>query len=172
MNKVADDWVIVGRFGRVHGIKGFISVNSYTEPLTNILNYQGWHAYINKVWQPIKLLDAEVTTKYVLVKVEGFSERELAMNLTNCDIRVHKEQLPKLESGEFYWHELLGLEVVNQQGNNFGKVVGILPTGSNDVLVVQGNENKQYLIPYLLGRFIVDINLKEQRIITDWDIDF
>ncbi len=169
---MADDWVIVGRFGRVHGIKGFISVNSYTEPLTNILNYQGWHAYINKVWQPIKLLDAEVTTKYVLVKVEGFSERELAMNLTNCDIRVHKEQLPKLESGEFYWHELLGLEVVNQQGNNFGKVVGILPTGSNDVLVVQGNENKQYLIPYLLGRFIVDINLKEQRIITDWDIDF
>ncbi|WP_419421132.1 ribosome maturation factor RimM [Legionella sp. D16C41] len=172
-NVVDDDWIIVGRFGRAHGIKGFISVNSYTEPRTNILNYQGWYAYINKNWQPVQLIDVEVTDKHILVKVEKFSERELAMSLTNCEIRVHKEQLPSLNPGEFYWHQLLGLEVFSQQGEHFGKVVEILPTGSNDVLVVEGEDkSKQVLIPYLLNQFIIDINLENQRIIVDWDTNF
>ncbi|STX27828.1 16S rRNA-processing protein RimM [Legionella beliardensis] len=170
---MVDDWIIVGRFGRVHGIKGFISVNSFTEPRTNILNYQGWHAYINRAWQPVNLLNVDITDKHVLVRVEGFSERELAMTLTNCDIRVHKDQLPKLSPDEFYWHELLGLEVINKQGEHFGRVADILPTGSNDVLLVQKDgESKQHLIPYVQGQFIIEIDLKQQRIIVDWDIDF
>jgi 16S rRNA processing protein RimM len=170
---VVDDWIIVGRFGRVHGIKGFISVNSCTEPPTNILNYQEWQAYINKVWQPMHLLDVEVTDKCILVKVEGFNDRELAMTLTNCNIRVHKDQLPTLNSGEFYWYELLDLRVINKQGDYFGKVVEIIPTGSNDVLLVQEDgKSKQHLIPYLQGEFIIEINLKQQYIVVDWDISF
>ena len=48
------DWVVVGRFGRAHGIKGFITVHSFTEPRDNILRYTDWHVYINKQWQPLK----------------------------------------------------------------------------------------------------------------------
>lgn len=170
---MVDDWVIVGRFGRAHGIKGFILVNSYTDPRTNILDYDGWQVYFDKTWQPVQLLNVEIHDKHILVKVKGFSERELAMTLTNCDIRVPKDQLPTLKKDEFYWHDLIGLQVINQEGKPFGQVTEILPTGSNDVLVIQGEtDSKPYLIPYLLGQFIIDINLEIKQIIVDWDFDF
>ena len=49
-----EDWVIVGRFGRPHGIKGFVSVYSFTEPNDNILSYSDWHVFLNSQWQAIK----------------------------------------------------------------------------------------------------------------------
>lgn len=164
------DRIVVGRFGRVHGIKGFITVHSFTEPRDNILHYTQWHAFINKQWQPLNLLRVEVNDKHILARVEGFADREQVMTLTNVEIAVDKEQLPELESGEYYWHQLVGMQVVNQQGDSLGEVVEILATGSNDVLVVSGK--KRQLIPYLPGRSIINVNDDERLIVVDWDTDF
>lgn len=165
-----EHWVIIGRFGRPHGIKGFVTVHSFTEPRDNILRYTDWHAYVNKQWQPIKLLCVETHDKGIVAQVEGYPEREAVARLTNSDIAVHKDQLAKLEPGEYYWHQLIGMSVVNDQGQSFGKVIEVIPTGANDVLVVQGE--KRYLIPYLPGQFILDINDSQQLITVDWDVDF
>jgi 16S rRNA processing protein RimM len=62
------------------------------------------------------------------------------------------------------------MKVINQQGQIFGQVVEVMPTGSNDVLVVQGE--KRHLIPYLPGQFIIEINDESQTITVDWDMDF
>ncbi|CEK09554.1 ribosome maturation factor RimM [Legionella hackeliae] len=169
MDKVTDR-IVVGRFGRPHGIKGFITVHSFTDPRDNILRYTDWHAYINKRWQPLKLLRVEVNEKFILAQVEGYSEREQVAALTNTDIAVSRDQLPPLEEGEFYWHDLIGMKVVNQQGILLGTVVEIMPTGANDVLVVEGE--KRYLVPYLPGQFVADINTSQQLITVDWDADF
>lgn len=169
MDKVTDR-IIVGRFGRPHGIKGFITVHSFTEPRDNILRYTDWHAYINRQWQPLKLLRVEINDKSILALVEGYKEREQAAALTNVEIAVDRAQLPSLEEGEYYWHDLIGMQVVNQQGLLLGTVVEIMPTGANDVLVVEGN--KRYLVPYLLDKFISDINTNQRTITVDWDADF
>lgn len=163
-------WVVIGRFGRVHGIKGLITIHSHTEPRENILGYTGWHAFINNQWQLLKLLHTEVTDKHILVQVDGYDGREQVAHLTNVEIGVHKEQLPELDSGEFYWHQLVGMSVVNQQGESLGNVVEIIPTGSNDVLVVEGE--KRQLIPYLPTQTIIDVNLTRQQIVVEWDSDF
>lgn len=164
------NWIVVGRFGRVHGIKGLITIHSHTEPRDNILSYSHWHAYINNQWQALKLLHTEVTDKHILVQVDGYDGREQVASLTNVNIGVRKEQLPELESGEFYWHQLIGMSVVNQQGESLGKVVEIIPTGSNDVLVVEGE--KRQLIPWLLSQTIIDVNATQQQIVVEWDPDF
>ncbi|MDI1352168.1 MAG: ribosome maturation factor RimM [bacterium] len=164
------DWVIIGRFGRPHGIKGFVTVHSFTEPRDNILRYSDWYAYVNYTWTPVKLLSVEVHNKAIVAQVEGFPERESVAQLTNVDIAVSKEQLAELAPGEYYWHQLIGMTVLNQNGDSFGKVVEVMPTGANDVLVVQGD--KKHLIPYLPGQFIININDKEQVITVDWDLDF
>lgn len=83
---------------------------------------------------------------------------------------MQREQLAELEPGEYYWHQLIGMTVVNTKGESFGKVVEILPTGANDVLVVQGE--KKHLIPYLPGQFVLDINDSQHLITVDWDLDF
>ncbi len=165
-----EDWVIVGRFGRPHGIKGLVTVYSFTEPNDNILSYSDWHAYLNYSWQPIKVLSVQIHTKSIVAQIEGFSEREAVARLTNVEIAIHKAQLATLAAGEYYWHQLVGMKVINQQGLSFGQVIEVMPTGSNDVLVVQGE--KRYLIPYLLGQFIIEIDDKTQTITVDWDMDF
>lgn len=166
----ANDWVIVGRFGRPHGVKGFITVNSFTEPRENILRYTDWHGFISKQWQPLTLSHVEVNNKSILAKVEGYGEREQVTALTNVDIAIRREALPELSPGEFYWYELLGMSVTNLDGKNLGSVVEIMPTGANDVLVIDGE--KRHLIPYVPEIFIRSVD-KSKRIITvDWDEDF
>lgn len=169
MNNQAN-WVVIGKFGRPHGIKGFVTVHSFTEPRDNILGYTDWHAFLNHQWQPVKLLHVEVHNKTIVAQIEGYPERELAAHLTNVEIAVQKSQLASLEPGEYYWHQLVGMDVINQKGQSFGKVMEIMPTGSNDVLVVQGE--KRHLIPYLPGQFIINIDDSQQVITVDWDVDF
>ena len=165
-----EHWVVIGRFGRPHGIKGFISIYSFTDPRDNILSYSDWHALINNAWQPIKLLSAQANNKNIVAQIEGFSERELVARLTNAEIAIHKKQLAPLAAGEYYWHQLIGMDVVGKQGQPFGTVVEIMPTGSNDVLVVQGD--KRHLIPYLPGQFVVSVDDTTRVIVVDWDLDF
>lgn len=168
--RASSDWIVVGRFGRAHGIKGLISVHSFTEPPANLLNYTDWHAYITKHWQPVTILRSEVNQKSILVQIEGYPEREQVAHLANVEIAINSDQLPLLKAGEYYWHELIGMQVVNQQGQFLGRVTEIMPTGANDVLVVEGE--KHYLIPYLPGQFILDIDVSQAIIRVDWDIDF
>lgn len=169
MNNQAN-WVVIGRFGRPHGIKGFVTVHSFTEPRDNILRYTDWHAFINNQWQPVKALRVEIHNKAIVAQIDGYPERELASRLTNIEIAVNKEQLAQLEPGEYYWHQLIGMQVVNEKGDVFGQVTEVMPTGANDVLIVEGE--KRYLIPYLPDQFILNINDSERIITVDWDLDF
>ncbi|CEG58085.1 ribosome maturation factor RimM [Legionella fallonii] len=164
------NWVVIGRFGRPHGVKGFITVQSFTEPRDNILRYTDWHVLLNNTWQLIKILSVEVHNKAIIATIEGYPEREMVASLTNVEIAIKKEQLAALEPGEYYWHQLIGMKVVNPKGESFGVVTEIMPTGANDVLVVQGE--KRHLIPYLPEQFIIEINESQQVITVDWDVDF
>ncbi len=165
-----NDWVIIGRFGRPHGIKGLVTVVSFTEPRDNIMSYTHWHAFINQQWQPLTLLHLEMNNKFILTQVEGYHEREDVTRLTNIDIAVKRKQLPVLQQGEYYWDQLLGMQVVNQQGVLLGKVQEIMPTGANDVLIVVGE--KRHLIPYLPGRCVIEVDDSQRVITVDWDADF
>lgn len=165
-----EDWIIIGRFGRPHGVKGLVTVYSFTDPRDNILNYIAWHAFINNCWQPINVLSAQIHNKTIVAQIEGFPEREMVARLTNVEIAIHKNQLEPLAPGEYYWHQLIGMRVINQQGLSFGEVIEVMPTGSNDVLVVKGK--KRHLIPYLPGQFITHIDSDTHTITVDWDMDF
>ncbi len=169
MNKDSD-WVVIGRFGRSHGIKGLITVISFTEPRDNILQYKYWHAHLNHQWQPLKLSHLERNHKFILAAVENFDTREEVARLTNVEIAIPSTELPVLQAGEYYWHELHGMQVVTTEGMLLGQVTEILATGSNDVLVVEGE--KRHLLPYLPGKTVIEINDSQRLITVDWDVDF
>ena len=165
------DWVVVGRFGRPHGIKGLITIVSFTEPRENILQYTDWHIVgSSNQWQPITLLHTEVNNKFVLAEVEGYDSREQVASLTNREIAVIRAQLKNLGPDEYYWHQLVGMTVVNQTGVSAGIVDDIMATGSNDVMVVLGDRRR--LIPYLPGDVVLNIDDINRVITVDWDLDF
>ncbi len=84
--------------------------------------------------------------------------------------------MPQLPEGEFYWNDLIGLEVINQDGLVFGKVKNLLETGANDCIIVEPSlnsyDNQERILPYLQPEVITDINLVDKKIHVIWDKDF
>ncbi len=173
MSAATPEWVVVGKFGRAQGIKGLVRVISFTKPRDNILQYPEW--FIKKpgaTWQAIKRLEERVMPQHVLAQVEGYTSREDVSLLTNLEIAVPREVLPDLESGEHYWHDLIGMRVTHETGIDLGVVDSMLETGSNDVLVVVDDNKKRRLIPYLLDDVIQAVNKNNREITVCWDLDF
>lgn len=170
VNNSDPNWIIVGRFGRPNGIKGVITVISSTEPRDKILDYPDWHIKKDGLWQPIKRLHDSLSNKHVLTVIEGYPQREDVARLTNADIAIKKDALPVLPVGEYYWRDLIGMEVIQTDGTVLGTVDEIMPTGSNDVLIITGKQ--RYLIPYLPNDVVVNVNSDSRQITVDWDVDF
>jgi len=78
--------------------------------------------------------------------------------------------LPELPDNRYYWADLQGLTVVNADGSELGRVAGMLETGANDVMVVQGAA--EHLIPFVVGTYVRRVDLAAGRIEVDWDTDF
>lgn len=164
---MVNEWVVIGRFGRVHGIKGFIQVHSFTEPHENIFEYQPWHITIKKNWCPISIHQQQMSGGKFLVQIENYMTREEASSLTNLDIAVPRNTLPELED-QYYHHDLIGLKVYNNNQDYIGEITEIFSTGANDVMMVSGE--KQVLIPFVWDIYVKSIDLDAKQMIVDWDM--
>jgi 16S rRNA processing protein RimM len=165
------DLVVVGVFGKVFGIRGWIKVNSFTIPKENILKFDCLfiHKKNSNDVEKIHFNNNKIQDDNIIVKLPGYDSPKDASYLVNSKIYVLRKQLPKLKDGEYYWIDLIGLTVINKNGDKFGIVSDILATGSNDVLVVMGK--RKHFIPYI-SQVICKVDLVEKILYIDWDIDF
>ncbi|WP_143872462.1 ribosome maturation factor RimM [Catenovulum sediminis] len=169
--------IVVGRLGAVYGVKGWLKVSSFTEDPENIFSYNPWTIGRGKLWQEAKIVEWRRHNKGLIVKLDNVDVREKAQLLTGMDIIVDSEQLPDLSQDEFYWRDLVGLNVVNVDGYDMGVVKSLMETGSNDVLVVKANARDAFgiserLIPLIDNQVIESIDLDKKLITVHWDADF
>ncbi len=160
--------IVVGRISGIHGVRGWLKVMSYTRPRKNILDYNRWSLKQDDNWQEMVLLDGQPQGKGLIAQLEGVEDRDQARALLDADIAVKRSQLVDAPAGEYYWHDLIGLEVCNQQNEILGQVKELLETGANDVLVVEGKH--RILIPFVKERYVLDIDLDNSIIRVDWDV--
>lgn len=165
------DVVVLGKLGSVYGVKGWLRLHSYTKPIENIFSYDNWLIKKNGQWQAIEKEDGKFHCKGIVIKLTGVDDREHARHFTNAEIGVIKQDLPELDNDEYYWNDLIGLEVINKDGSLLGKITEVFnPSNSNDVFIVQADK-KRHLIPFVNG--IVDkIDLTSGKAYVDWDEDF
>ncbi|QQZ28165.1 ribosome maturation factor RimM [Thiothrix subterranea] len=164
------DMVTLGKISAAFGIKGWVKVYSHTHQLDGILGYAPWSLKVAGEWQPCKLLNGQIQGKGIVVQLEGVIDRNQAEKLVGCEIGVPRSRLLPLDADEYYWADLIGMEVVTVNGVLLGTVDHLFETGANDVLVVQGERER--LLPWVLGTFIQAVSLDEKRIVVDWDPDF
>jgi 16S rRNA processing protein RimM len=164
------DLVHVGKISGVFGVKGWLKIFSYTEPRGNILGYQQWLVKKGSQDKPIKVIGGQVQGKNVVAQVDGITDRDQALGLMGWDIYISHEQLPETEEGEYYWADLVGLDVENLEGIQLGKVESLFETGANDVVVVKGDRERA--LPFLQGQTVKSIDLATGKMIVDWDADF
>jgi 16S rRNA processing protein RimM len=158
--------LLLGRISGIYGVKGWIKVFSYTRPAENILNYPSWYLKHRDEEMFYKVREGRPQGKGLVASLEGIEDRDIARLLVGADIYIERDQLPSLPEGEYYWTDLLGLQVINRQGQSLGEVVEILETGANDVLVVKGESRE--LIPWVWGTYLLDVDLEAGRITVDW----
>ena len=171
-----DPRVKLGRITTVYGVKGWVKVFSNTEPMDNIFAYQPWQIFINGQWQEVKLKQGKRHGKGLVAQLECCNDRDQAKLYAGAEIAVESSKLPDLEDGDYYWSQLTGMNVETEAGVKLGKVDHLIATGSNDVLVVKGNQEsidtEERLIPWLPDQVITKIDLSGGVIRVDWDPEF
>lgn len=159
----------LGYISGFYGVKGWVKVYSNTRPKENILQYRLWLLKLpGKGWTEIEVLDGRLQGKGIVAQLAGYSDINESQPLLKAKIAIRSDQLPSCDEGEYYWRDLIGFTVINQQKMQLGTVKGVLETGAHDVMVVKSPESKEILIPWVHDVFIfsVDTNLKE--ISVDW----
>jgi 16S rRNA processing protein RimM len=164
-----NEFIIIGKIGSTYGVHGWLKIHSYTELPLDILAYSTWHlARDHQLSQAYKLEEGRAHGKGIIAKLIGITSPEEARLLTGASIAIERTQLPCLKLNEYYWSDLIGLTVINNDGEYLGKVKYVMATGANDVLVVKGKT--EFAIPYLLEKVILSINLEKQEIHVDWEL--
>ncbi len=159
----------MGRVVAPYAIKGWIKLQTFTEDLDGLLDYPVWRLGKNGNWREYRLLDGKVHGQYLLAGLEGVDDRDASEALQGMEVAVLREEMPEADEGEYYWDELVGLEVSNIQGEPLGRVVGLLETGAHDVLQVQGERLR--LIPFVEA-YIQSVDVAAGKLVVDWGLDW
>jgi 16S rRNA processing protein RimM len=160
----------MGRITAPFGVKGWVKVYPLTEAAKNLLAYPRWWVRRDAEWQEFEVAEARVqSTRAVVARLAGCEDREAAARYRGSEIAVPRAQLPQAGPGEYYWADLLGLSVINGESQDLGRIVQILQTGANDVLVVQGERER--LIPFI-GGVIRDVDAAAGVLRVDWGADY
>lgn len=162
--------IVLGKFGSPYGIKGWIKVISYSHPIDNLLNYQPWIVIKQKKQIAIEEIAGKRQGNHLIVGFDLCHDREAAKMFTNLDIYVERDKLPALSSDEYYWIDLIGLQVITRNNEYLGIVDRLFSTGANDVLVAKDAKLERY-IPYIQD-VVLEVDLKNKKLLVDWDPTF
>ena len=168
-------YVELGKIVGVWGVKGWVKLHSYTRNRADINQYKTWYLQAPRSKQePVAtaILNCRSQGQGIVAQLEGITDRDQAMALNGHKILVLQSDLPALPDGEFYWQEMIGLTVVNEQ-TTIGKIESILETGANDVLVCKNAEPGQpdVLIPYT-DQVVLEVDLEAGIMKVDWDAGY
>jgi 16S rRNA processing protein RimM len=117
----------------------------------------------------------------IVAIAEGIADRSAAEALRGARIYIERSSFPQAGADEFYWADLLGLEVVNRDGVVLGEVVGLIDTGPHSVLRIAppgaapdagaSGAARERLIPFV-SAYVDTVDLAGRRIVVDWGLDF
>jgi 16S rRNA processing protein RimM len=173
---------VVGKITGCYGIKGWVKIHSYTEPAENFLGFGNWQVKRRGGLEPIEFDVGRRQGRGLVAHIAGVDDRTLAESFKGLEIAVVGDCLPQLENGDFYWHQLQGLQVwcrgrdsEREERVLLGTVDYLLETGANDVLVVKACEgsidDSERLIPYLPDDVVTRVDLEGAVIEVDWFLE-
>lgn len=168
--------ILAGKISAAYGIKGWVKVYSYTDPIEHILSYAPWLLKRRSTEKLLKLDNGKTHGKGIVVLPEGFQDRNQAEELIGYEIWVDKHALPKLDQDDYYWHQLKGLAVINEADECLGVIDQMLETGANDVIVVSPTkdsiDDQERLIPWVEPEFIRQVDLANEKILVTWSAEY
>ena len=162
-------WIELGRVGAPWGVKGWVHVDSYTDPPDGILEYREWVLRLGSGERiSRRLLDGRPHSDRLVARLEGIEDRDRAAALTGAVIEVDRAALPPTSEREYYQADLIGLPVRNLEDAELGKVGYFVDTPTGPMMVVQGE--REYWVP-AAPKHLRKVDLTAGLILVDWPLD-
>ena len=156
--------ILIAKIQAHQGLNGWLKVYSYSESKKKFANYKHFFVMNNESYTCLDIEDT-VINKSIKIKFKIFNSREDSDQYIGNNLYVDREQLDVLEDNQYYWNDLIGLNVYLDDGKKVGVLGEIIETGSNDVLVIKGD--KEILVPYIIGESVKKVMIEEKKIIID-----
>jgi 16S rRNA processing protein RimM len=166
-----DRKVVLGKIVGAFGVQGWVKVESYTDPIDNILDYPVWQLSDGERWKPSKLVTGRVTSKGVQAQLESIGDRTIAERSRGVLIAVARSELPPPRAGQYYWDDLIGLDAFSPEGELLGRIEDIRATAAHALLLIAGlhdGKRVEHLVP-LVSERLLSVDLSARRATVDWD---
>lgn len=154
-------FLAVGRLRRSHGISGEMIMDVLTDFPERL--QPGKTVYVGDAREPVRIAGIRGHDRAMIIHLQGLDSPEAAARFRNAMLFVKSTELPKLPEGEYYHHQLLGLKVLDEAGQEVGQLTDILETGANDVYLVKTPEGKEVLLP-AVEDVIIEVNLDRREV--------
>ena len=175
------DAIEVGRIADAWGIKGWFKVLPHSADPEALFSSKCWFLMPSergaKTFTGVAKLavtESKIHSNTVVACAKGVDDRTAAEALRGARIFISRASFPTADKDEFYWVDLIGLEVVNREGISLGSVKELLSTGAQTVLVMdfeQDGKVQERMIPFV-SVYIDHVDLPARRILVDWQPDF
>jgi len=175
------DAIEVGRIADAWGIKGWFKVLPYSADPEALFSSKSWYLMPTEKGaktfsgvMTIAIAEAKIHSGTVVASARDVIDRNAAEALRGSRIFVSRNNFPAARKDEYYWVDLIGLNVINREGVLLGIVKELLATGAQTVLVMdyeQDGKTQERMIPFV-SVYIDDVDLPARRILVDWQADF
>ena len=155
----------MGRVAGSYGVRGWIKVVPGGGVLHTLAGVSEW--WLGE--RAFRVSEARVHGATVVAKLDGIETREQALTLTGRTVSIERAALPEAGEGHYYLADLVGLEVVNEQGERLGTVKQWTTNGAQDVMQVAGE--RTHLIPWVAA-IVKGVVLATRRVLVDWGADW
>ena len=176
------DAVEVGAVVDAYGLNGWVKVAAHaqgSEGGNALLSAKRWWLVKGSERNSAPCVTAKTHGDTIVGQLGGVADRDAALLLRGFRVYVSRDEFPALDADEFYWVDLLGLDVVNVAGVELGKVADLIDNGAHSVLRVEypstGKDGKpvagERLIPFV-GAYVKTVDQTAKRIVVDWEADY
>lgn len=180
---IPPDLVVMAQIKEPYGLKGWVKLYMFGEARDGLRDFAEWwcnHGSETKpVWQRVVPDSVAEHGGTLVAKWPGVEDRDAAVALKGWQIAVPRSLFAKSAENEYYWSDLIGLDVSNRQDEMLGQVVGLLDLGPHQVLRVRrsvgnpvtGAAHDERLIPFV-EQYVDRVNLAQRVIRVDWGLDY
>jgi 16S rRNA processing protein RimM len=179
---VPADLIQVGYITGAYGLRGGIRVTPHSTDADALLSVKTW--WLDKpTLRPVQVRLAKQHSGDVTATLVDVDDRLEAEALKGATVQVSRADFPALSEDEYYWTDLIGLDVVNLQGEALGKVIDMMSNGPQSILRIMpevqpgsdpdapATKVEERLVPFV-DQFVKTVDMQEKRITLDWGLDY
>lgn len=151
----------IGQIVNTHGVKGIVKINPFTDDIERFEELKSVFIVKNKQLLEYEIEEVKYQKNMLLVKFKNIDDLNMAEKFKGCYLKIHRKDARELPEGTYFIADIIGSDVVTDEGVNLGKVDDIYNTGSSDIYVVKDELGKQILLPNIKD-VILDIDIEKQ----------